>query len=212
MAPWGQTYDNLCISIKTQKIPEKYNYTGKHKICTQITQPSLVKLLTITFCAYFRIGEKLRFQDVSTCFAIIDYNALVNTFWESSISSSPHAPPTLGESRNKKALFSWGPSPLGRVEIRNTSFLRKLNFLGSSSGQLFPLGEWWPRGWSCSPSNKFRAEFSGAYKWQDTAPPFPQPGLLESRGKVQITQTCKSSLKILHYYTFFPTQGKNPLQ
>ena len=59
MAPWGQTYDNLCISIKTQKIPEKYNYTGKHKICTQITQPSLVKLLTITFCAFFRVGEKL---------------------------------------------------------------------------------------------------------------------------------------------------------
>ena len=90
------------------------------------------------------------------------------------------------ESRNKKYQF----------------FLRKLNFLGSSSGQLFPLGEWWPRGWSCSPSNKFRAEFSGAYKWQDTAPPFPQPGLLESKGKVQIIETCKSSLKTLHHILF----------
>ena len=142
--------------------------------------------------------------------------ALVNIFWESSISWDPApAPPTLGESRNKKwekALFSWGPSPLGRVEIRNTNFLRKLNFLGSSSGQLFPLGEWWPRGWSCSPSNKFRAEFSGAYKWQDTAPPFPQPGLLESRKKVQIIETCKSSLKTLHHILFCPTQGRNPLQ
>ena len=158
--------------------------------------------------------SKIRPQDVSTCFPIIDYIALVNTFWESSISSSP-GPPTLGESRNKKwekALFSWVPSPLGRVEIRNTSFLRKLNFLGSSSGQLFPLGEWWPRGWSCSPSNKFRAEFSGAYKWQDTAPPFPQPGLLESRGNFQIIQTRKSSLKALHHILFCPTQGKNPLQ
>ena len=55
MAPWGQTYDNLCISIKTQKIPEKYNYTDKHEIFTN--HPT--KELTITFCAFFRVGEKL---------------------------------------------------------------------------------------------------------------------------------------------------------
>ena len=105
------------------KKSQKKTTTQTNTKCIQITQPSLVKLVTITFCAFFRIGERLLPQYVSTHFPIIDYIALVNSFWESSISWDPApAPPALGESRNKKwekALFSWGPSPLGRrVEIR----------------------------------------------------------------------------------------------
>ena len=130
--------------LKHKKSQKKKTTTQTNTKCIQINQPSLVKLLTITFCAFFRVEEKLRPQDVSTYFPIIDYIALVNTFWESSFSWDPApAAPTLGESRNKKwekALFSWGPSPLGRVEIRNTNFLEKAQFLGVQLGPALSPG------------------------------------------------------------------------
>ena len=154
------------------------------------------KLSQIANYHFLRIFQGWREATSPRCFHLFPYYWLYcigEHFLRKLYFFQPPVLPPWGraELRNERKFFFLGNHlpPPWESKIRNLKFLRKLNFLGSSSGQLFPLGEWWPRGWSCSPSNKFRAEFSGAYKWQDTAPPFPQPGLLESRGKVQIIQT-----------------------